>query len=92
MIEDGLIDEIAYLEGRYTRVPNSMKAIGVKEVLDYFDGRYNKIELEEKIVINTARLAKRQRTFNSSQFPNRISMSLEELRLNLINLSSTKFS
>ncbi len=83
MLDDGLVDEIAYLERKYTKYPNSMKAIGVKEVLDYFDGIYNKIELKEKIVINTARLAKRQRTFNSSQFPNRISMSLEELKKKL---------
>ncbi len=84
MLEEGLIDEIAYLEKKYTKAPNSMKAIGVKEVLDYFDGIYSKIELEEKIVINTARLAKRQRTFNSSQFPNRISMGLEELKKKLL--------
>jgi len=67
MLELGLIDEVAYLEHRYTREPNSMKSIGIKEVLDYFDGKLNKIELEQKIVINTMRLAKRQVTFNKSQ-------------------------
>lgn len=84
MLDMGLIDEVAYLEKKYTKAPNSMKAIGVREVLDYFDGVYNKNELKEKIIINTARLAKRQRTFNSSQFPNRVSMSLEELNKILI--------
>ncbi len=68
MLKRGLIDEVAYLEKRYGRSPNSMKAIGIKETLDYLDGLYSLRELEEKIVINTARLAKRQGTFNRSQF------------------------
>ncbi|SFV50456.1 tRNA dimethylallyltransferase [hydrothermal vent metagenome] len=68
MISNGLIDEVAYLEKRYTRSPNSMKAIGIKETLDYLDGLYTIKELEEKITTNTARLAKRQSTFNRSQF------------------------
>jgi len=68
MIEQGLIDEVAYLEKTYTKAPNCMKAIGIREVLDFFDGIYTKEEMIEKIVINTARLAKRQRTFNASAF------------------------
>ena len=67
MIKMGLIDEVAYLEKRYTREPNSMKAIGIKEVLDYFDGKLTKEDLKEKIVTNTMNLAKRQVTFNKSQ-------------------------
>jgi tRNA dimethylallyltransferase len=70
MIEYGLIDEVAYLEYKYSRAPNSMKSIGIKEVLDYFDGYLDKRGLEEKIIINTARLAKRQITFNKTQFSN----------------------
>lgn len=68
MIKDGLIDEVARLEKEYSREPNCMKAIGIKEVIDYFDGIYNLNELEEKIIINTTKLAKRQRTFNKTQF------------------------
>jgi tRNA dimethylallyltransferase len=68
MIDMGLVEEVAYLEKSYTREPNCMKAIGIKEVLDYFDGVYSFEQMQEKIVINTARLAKRQRTFNRSQF------------------------
>ena len=67
MFQMGLIDEVAYLEKKYTRAPQSMGAIGIKEVLDYFDGIYSRDELENKIAINTARLAKRQVTFNKSQ-------------------------
>ena len=68
MIDMGLVEEVAYLEKSYTREPNCMKAIGIKEVLDYFDGVHSFEQMQEKIVINTARLAKRQRTFNRSQF------------------------
>ena len=68
MIQSGLIDEVAYLESKYTREPNSMKAIGIKEVLDYFDGILDYKQMREKISTNTARLAKRQNTFNKSQF------------------------
>ena len=69
MIQNGLIDEVIWLERNYTREPNCMKAIGIKETLDYLDGIYNKKQMREKIITNTARLAKRQRTFNSTQFP-----------------------
>lgn len=68
MIKNGLIDEVAKLEKKYSREPNCMKAIGIKEVIEYFDGVYNINELEEKIITNTAKLAKRQRTFNKTQF------------------------
>lgn len=69
MLRAGLVDEVSGLESRYGRSPQSMKAIGIVEVLDYFDGRYGYKAMRERIVINTARLAKRQRTFNRSQFP-----------------------
>ncbi|NPA11818.1 MAG: tRNA (adenosine(37)-N6)-dimethylallyltransferase MiaA [Epsilonproteobacteria bacterium] len=69
MFEMGLIDEVAYLESKYKdRRLNALKAIGVKEVLDYFNGKYDINTLKEKIITNTARLAKRQQTFNKTQF------------------------
>jgi len=37
-------------------------------------------ELKEKIYSKSARLAKRQRTFNSSKFKNKKSMSIERIR------------
>ncbi len=79
MIESGLIDEVFYLEKNYTRTPNCMKSIGIKEVLSYLDGYYSKIEMKEKIVTHTAQLAKRQRTFNASQFKEKTALPLEEL-------------
>jgi len=68
MLKQGLIDEICMLEKKYTRTPNCMKSIGIKETLAYLDGKYDKKTLIEKISTNTARLAKRQTTFNNSQF------------------------
>lgn len=70
MLNEGLIDEVSELEYRYGRSPNAMKAIGIREVLDYFDGQMNRKELKERIIVNTARLAKRQETFNRTQFCN----------------------
>ena len=85
MFKAGLIDEVAYLEAKYKdrRLP-ALKAIGIKEVLDYFNGVYNKNELYEKIVTNTARLAKRQQTFNKTQF-NTIKAPLERLEDIILN-------
>ncbi|MBU1669267.1 tRNA (adenosine(37)-N6)-dimethylallyltransferase MiaA [bacterium] len=79
MIKCGLIDEVFYLEKHYTRAPNSMKSIGIKEVLSYLDGEYTKMEMKEKILTHTAQLAKRQRTFNASQFKEKTSLPLHEM-------------
>ncbi len=84
MLDMGLIDEVKYLIDKYTNFPNCMRAIGIKEVIDYLNGFYNIDELKEKIIINTARLAKRQRTFNRSKFKNSIDMSLEELKAKIL--------
>ena len=84
MIKCGLIDEVFYLEKNYTRQPNCMKSIGIKEVLSYLDGQYTKMEMKEKIVTHTAQLAKRQRTFNKSQFLDKTILPLEELQALLL--------
>ncbi|MFT7823818.1 MAG: tRNA (adenosine(37)-N6)-dimethylallyltransferase MiaA [Sulfurimonas sp.] len=80
MLTEGLIDEVCMLEKRYTRAPNCMKSIGIKETLAYLDGVYDKKTLAEKITTNTARLAKRQTTFNNSQFEGVIKGSVGELK------------
>ncbi|SFZ97492.1 tRNA dimethylallyltransferase [hydrothermal vent metagenome] len=79
MLNDGLIDEVSMLEKRYGRKPNCMKSIGIKETLAYLDGIYTKDEMLEKITTNTARLAKRQKTFNNSQFEDVVKGSVKEL-------------
>jgi len=40
MFKAGLVDEVKYLEDKYTREPNCMKAIGIREILSYFDRRF----------------------------------------------------
>jgi len=90
MIRSGLIDEVFYLEKNYTRKPNSMKSIGIKEVLNYLDGQYTKVEMKEKIITHTLQLAKRQRTFNKSKFPNKLSLSLHEMSALLLENNTYK--
>jgi tRNA dimethylallyltransferase len=70
MLEDGIIDEVIKLEKMYTREPKCMNSIGIVETLEYLDNKISRKELENRIFIHTAQLAKRQRTFNKSQFKN----------------------
>lgn len=79
MLEMGLIDEVCYLEQKYTRLPHSMSSIGVVEVLEFLDGKINREEMIELISIHTAQLAKRQQTFNRTQFEGITSADLEDL-------------
>lgn len=79
MLELGLIDEVCRLEQKYTRFPHAMGSIGIVEVLEYLDGKITKEKMIELISIHTAQLAKRQQTFNRTQFENITSAKLEEL-------------
>ena len=79
MFEIGLIDEVCRLEQRYTRLPHSMNSIGIVEVLEYLDGKVTLLEMLENISTHTAQLAKRQQTFNRTQFEHVVSAPLEEL-------------
>jgi len=79
MVAEGLIDEVAELERVYGRAPNSMKAIGIVETLEYLDGKITKDELLRLIATHTAQLAKRQQTFNAHQFTLTASGSVKEL-------------
>ncbi len=81
MLDMGLIDEVCYLEQKYTRKPNSMGAIGIVEVLEFLDGKVSKDEMLKNISTHTAQLAKRQQTFNKNQFKNIISKKLNDLQL-----------
>jgi tRNA dimethylallyltransferase len=80
MLSDGLIDEVISLEKEYTRAPNCMNSIGISETFDYLDSKINRVELENLISIHTAQLAKRQRTFNKSQFSNVKKAELKEMK------------
>ncbi|RXJ98282.1 tRNA (adenosine(37)-N6)-dimethylallyltransferase MiaA [Arcobacter sp. CECT 8989] len=88
MIKEGIIDEVIYLEKNYRRAPNCMASIGIVETLDFLDGKLTKKELEEKISLNTAKLAKRQNTFNKGQFKNKTSNIIENLNSDIIKYFS----
>ena len=75
----GLVDEVCYLEQKYRRTPHPMGAIGIVEVLEYLDAKVSKEEMLQNITIHTAQLAKRQQTFNRTQFKDVISAKLEDL-------------
>lgn len=79
MLELGLIDEVCSLEKIYTRAPHAMSSIGIVEVLEYLDGKVTKEAMIENISTHTAQLAKRQQTFNRTQFKDIVSAPLEEL-------------
>ena len=65
-----------------------MASIGIIETLEYLDGKLTKQELEEKISANTAKLAKRQNTFNKGQFTNRVSNIIPSLNSEIIKYFS----
>ncbi len=79
MASTGLIDEVAMLEHKYGRDHNAMKAIGIIEVLEYLDGSCTKEKMIENIITHTAQLAKRQQTFNRTQFEKAVSADLTAL-------------
>lgn len=64
MLEEGLLDEVKSLvEKGYTKALNSMKGIGYKEVIDYFNGELQYDEMVELIKQSSRRYAKRQLTW-----------------------------
>ena len=94
MLELGLLDEVSFLEHKYSRLPNAMGAIGIVEVLEYFDAKVDVKTMFENIATHTAQLAKRQATFNRTQFEGITSAPLEDLEeiiLNSYNLYAFDF-
>ena len=63
MIEQGLVQEVRALYDQNIRDVQSVKAIGYKELYDYFDGRSTFEEAIESIKQNSRRYAKRQLTY-----------------------------
>ncbi len=87
MLDMGLLDEICYLEQKYTRLPHSMSSIGIVEVLEYLDNKVTKEKMLENISIHTGQLAKRQQTFNRTQFKDITHAPLEKLEEIIIKRS-----
>lgn len=80
MLEQGLIAEVENLVENYGEMCQWAKSIGIKEVLDYKKGKFNLQELETQIATHTAQLAKRQRTFNKTQFAEHFCGEIAEVR------------
>ncbi len=79
MIEGGLVEEVSYLKEKYGITPHCMKAIGIKETLDFIENKIDQKELARLISIHTRQLAKRQNTFNRTQFKEKIRGECESI-------------
>lgn len=80
MLHSGLIEEIKALYIKYPKDSQPFKAIGVKESVLFLEKQLTLKELEEAIISNTIKLAKRQNTFNKTQFNNLYVGSVEEVK------------
>ena len=63
MLEQGLVDEVRGLYDRDIRDVQAIRAIGYKELYDYFDGRETFKQAIENLKQNSRRYAKRQLTY-----------------------------
>ena len=66
MIETGLFKEVELLRKKYPKLQNSMpsmRSVGYRQVLEYFNGDFQEKECIDKIVFATRQLAKRQMTW-----------------------------
>ena len=84
MLEAGLIDEANFLFNKYKSEPKPLKSIGLKECKQFLDKEISQNELEELIATHTAQLAKRQRTFNRSQFEKKFVGDLDQIRSEIL--------
>ncbi len=79
MFEQGLVDEVKGLLDKYELSNTAKAAIGYKEVIDYFEGKYSLEEAKELIKKRSRNYAKRQATFFKHQLPCVEFTSREEL-------------
>ena len=79
MLENGGLEEMQNLLTRYEISCQPFKAIGPKECIDYLQGRITYPMLKEQITNHTMQLAKRQNTFNKTQFSNLVFLEKDAL-------------
>jgi len=72
MFTNGLVQEVENLVDTYGKSLKCFKAIGIKEVIEYLEGKCSLEEAKKLVTIHTRQLAKRQRTYNRSKFQHRI--------------------
>ncbi|MDU7693427.1 MAG: tRNA (adenosine(37)-N6)-dimethylallyltransferase MiaA [Helicobacter sp.] len=77
-------DDLALLREDYdaffAKFP-ALKSIGAREAISFLQGKIDLQELKDQIFYHTCQLAKRQGTFNRTQFQNVTSGSAKELKL-----------
>ena len=79
MFKNNLIDEVTYLIEKYslTKENQSMRSIGYRQVIDYFDNNTSLQDLENRCVYATRQLAKRQITW-LKQFDESITIDIAD--------------
>ena len=91
MIEAGLVEEVRNLINKYPNMPTAMQGLGYKEVVDFFENKYSKEDMIEKIKQESRRYAKRQLTWfrknkeikwidASKKIEDKINFIMEEIR------------
>lgn len=69
MIAQGIVEEVKAILESYGAQAPALRAIGTKECVNFLQGKITSLhQLEEQIFFHTCQLAKRQRTFNRTQF------------------------
>ena len=91
MLAEGLIDEAKFLFDKYKSEPKPLKSIGLKECKQFLEDEISKSKLETLIATHTAQLAKRQRTFNRSQFEKKFVGDLTQTRSEILKFLKDKF-
>jgi len=65
MLDEGFVEEVVALRSRgdlHSNLP-SIRAVGYRQVWDYLDGKLTRDEMQERGIIATRQLAKRQFTW-----------------------------
>lgn len=63
MFEEGLLEEVKYVNEKYKLSSTAIQGLGYKEVIEYIDGKVSFDEMKEKLKMETRRYAKRQLTW-----------------------------
>lgn len=79
MIKAGLVAEVSALLREYGVERQWIKSIGIAETADYLDRKLTMPELQAQICTHTIQLAKRQCTFNRTQFKEHFCDSVVEI-------------
>ena len=84
MFERGLLEEAEFLFARYGTECRALGCIGLKECGQLLCGQISRAQCEQLVSLHTVQLAKRQRTFNRSQFADKISAPPQELEREIL--------